>query len=178
MVTGAVERHTSFAETDVRRSGDHEVVEHRDVEKSPGRDCLGCQVQVVGARGGVARRVVVDEDDAACVAPNRLTKELADAGEGTRNVADVQPVLGDDPALDVEQENMELFMLESAELEQQAVSDVGGMADVPTGADRRELEATAAVRARCGRDRTVPDDSDEPRRGVAGSFVDSAVRRR
>jgi hypothetical protein len=178
LVTGAVERDASLAEADVRGSADHEVVEHRNVEKSPGRDCFGCQVQVVGARGGVARRVVVDEDDAACVAPNRLTEQLADADERTRNVADVQPVLGDDPALDVEQENMELFMLESAELEQQPVSDVGGMADVPTGADRRELEATAAVRARCGRDRTVSDDSGEPRRGVAGSLVDPAVPRR
>ena len=135
-------------------------------------------MQVVGARGDISRLVVVDEDDAARVALDRLAEQLAHPHEDGRDVPEVEDLLGHDGALGVEHKHDELLALEAAELRDQSVSDVGWMADVPAGADRRELETAAAVRTRCGRGRTVPDDSDEPRRGVAGSLVDPAVPRR
>ena len=51
------------------------------VEQPAGGDRLGGQVEIVRARRRVARRVVVDEDDARRVLADRVAEELADADQ-------------------------------------------------------------------------------------------------
>ena len=45
---GPVERHAAITQRDIRVVPDDEVVEQLDVEKAPGRQRLGGQVQVIG----------------------------------------------------------------------------------------------------------------------------------
>ena len=128
---GPVERHAAVAQRDVRVVADDQVIEQLDVEEPPRRERLGRQVEVV--RGGcrVARRMVVDEDHAGRIEPDRVAEELPDTDERR---ADVALVDGRDPqhvVLRVEQHDPQLLAFEAAHLEDQPIGDVVRSADRP-----------------------------------------------
>ena len=56
---------------------DYEVIEHLDVEQLAGLDGLLGQPHIVGRRGGIAARVIVDEDDPGGVLPDGFSEDLA-----------------------------------------------------------------------------------------------------
>ncbi len=89
-----VEGHPAVPQRHVRVVADDQVVEQRDVEEPAGGERLGRQVEVVRGWRRVARGVVVDEDDARGVEPDRVPEELADAHQRR---ADVALVDGRDP---------------------------------------------------------------------------------
>ena len=130
-VARPVERHAPVAQRDVRVVADDEVVEQLDVEQPAGRQRLGGQVEVVRRRRRVARRVVVDEDDAGRVEPDRVAEELADPDQRRRHVALVDGRHAQDVVLRVEHHDPQLLALEPAHLEDQPVGHVVRAADRP-----------------------------------------------
>ena len=126
-----VEGDAAVAQRHVGVVADDEVVEQADVEQPAGGEGLGRQVQVVGRRRRVARRVVVDEDDARRVEPDRVAEELADADERGADVALVDGRDAQHVVLRVEQHDAQLLALEPAHLEDQPVRDVARAADRP-----------------------------------------------
>ena len=110
---------------------DDEVVEQGDVEQPAGGERLRGQVQVVGRRRRVAARVVVDEDDARRVEPDRVAEQLADPDQRRADVALVDRRDAQDVVLRVEEDDAQLLALEAAHLEDEPVGDVARAADRP-----------------------------------------------
>ena len=146
-----IEGDAAVAQRDVRVVADHQVVEQGDVEQPAGGQRLGGQVQVVGRRRRVAGRVVVDEDDAGGVEPDRVAEQLADAHQRRADVALVDRRDPQDVVLRVEHHDPQLLALEAAHLEDQAVGDVardrgsssGRPASRPAGAGPSSKAATS-----------------------------------
>ena len=143
---------------------DDQVVEDLDVEEAPGGERLGRQVQVVRRRGRVARRVVVDQDDASRVEPDRVAEQLTDTNQRRGHVALVDRRDAQDVVLRVEHDHAQLLALETAHLEDQPVCHVVRAADRPAcrGPVRQqpssELEGGHQLG---GLGRTDPVDLDE-----------------
>ena len=83
----AIERDAAVAERDIGIVADHQVVEDIDVEQAAGGQRLRGQVEIVGRWRRVARRVVVDEDDARGVEADRVAKQLPNADQRRADVA-------------------------------------------------------------------------------------------
>ena len=79
----SIEGDAAVAQRDVRVVADDEVVEQADVEQPAGGERLGGQVQVVRRRRRVAARVVVDEDHARGVEPDRVADTARRRGRAT-----------------------------------------------------------------------------------------------
>ena len=153
-----VERDAAVAQRDVGVVADDEVVEQLDVEQAAGGERLGGQVEVVRRRRRVARRMVVDEDDAGRVEPDRVAEELADPDQRRRHVALVDRRDAQDVVLRVEHHDPQLLALEPAHLEDQPVGDVVRAADRPArrSASPRAAGARARTRRRAGRPCAAP----------------------
>ena len=79
----------------------------------------------------VARRMVVDEDHARGVEPDRVAEQLADADQRRADVALVDRRDAQDVVLGVEHHDPQLLALEATHLEDQPVRDVVRTADRP-----------------------------------------------
>ena len=91
---GPVERDAPVAQADECVVADDEVVQHRHVQQPAGSDRLGRQVEIVRAGRRVARGVVVDHDDARCVAPDGVPEQFPDPHQRRRHVALVDALDG------------------------------------------------------------------------------------
>ena len=80
---------------------------------------------------GSPRRVVVDEDHAGRVEPDRVAEQLADPDQRRRHVALVDRRDPQHDVLRVEEDDPQLLALEAAHLEDEPVGDVAGRADRP-----------------------------------------------
>ena len=133
----------------------------------------------------VARRVVVDEDHAGGVEPDRVAEQLADADQRRRDVALVDGRDAQDVVLRVEHHDPQLLALEPAHLEDQPVGDVVRSADRPAApASRPSGGVRARTRRRAGRPwprrPRGPPRAPAPSRGPArsGRRAGPARRRR
>ena len=91
----------------------------------------------------VARRMVVDEDHAGRVEPDRVAEQLADPHQRRADVALVDRRDAQDVVLRVEHHDPQLLALEPTHLEDQPVRDVVRAADRP--ARRRPVGEQAAT---------------------------------
>jgi hypothetical protein len=72
--TRTVKHDAAIAERDVDIVTDDEVVENLNIEEAARGDGFGREMQIVGTRRRVARGVVVDQDDAGGIQPDRIAK--------------------------------------------------------------------------------------------------------
>lgn len=90
---------------------------------------------------------------------HRTPEQLADPHDRGRHVPLVDALLVDNDVARVQNQDVKLLALEGPELQEKAISDVTRTADLPARTNRRELEATAAVRAAGPRYWSVADEA-------------------
>src|SRR3954471_8782617 len=178
--TDSVEGDAPVAERDPGVVTDHDVIQDVEVQEPSRRDRLGGEVEVLRRGRGVARGVVVDEDDARSVEPDGVPEQLPDPDERRRDVADVDAGHALHDVLGVEAEEPQLLALEPAHLGQQPVGDVPRRADRP--APHRPVGERAAAELECRREAPGlgrPDRGDRRELADAGPAEcrDAAVPR-
>jgi hypothetical protein len=124
----------ALLETDESSPADNQVIEDVDVQElSPRNDFAGHNDVFRGGRG-VARRVVVRDNEGGAVLPQRIAKNLADADEAGVEGADVHRGDGQHVVLGVEEDEAQLLLLQKGHLGHQELGRVGWGANLwPVG---------------------------------------------
>ena len=95
----------------------HQVVEDIDVEQAAGVQSLRGRVEIVGRWRRVARRVVVDEDDARGVEAEGVSEQLADTDDRRADGALVGGHDTEDRVIRVEDHDALLFAFQATHLQ-------------------------------------------------------------
>ena len=153
----------------VAARAEHEVVEHLDAHERAGRGQPPREREVLGRGLGVARGVVVEEDERGRARDDRLLEDLARVDEARGQAADRDDGLAPQPVPRVEGEQAE--GLDRA----RASSAAAGSARPRPGtggtgaAGRRRRRAARRARGPPGRGRPWPAPGRGPARARAGS---------
>ena len=122
---------------------DHQMVEHIYAEELAGVHDLTGDGDIFRGGRGVARGVVVGDDDRGGVLFERFLEDLAHAHGRGVDRADVDGVMAQDVVLCGERYDLEVLLLEVAHLQQEQVGDVGGGGDLRALFGRGEQEPAA-----------------------------------
>ena len=119
-----MESEAAFAEADPLPVADDEVIEQVDVEQFAGGSHVACDLDVVGRWGGIARGMIVYEDDGRAIEAHGLFEDLADAEQRRVEAAHVQGLDFLDAVFGVEADHPQMLLVEVAHFDQHELSGV------------------------------------------------------